>query len=200
MAQPSPIHAHALEDIRYIRDTMSRAGTGPFTAIPGWGGVLMGVTSLAAAAIAGPPDNSVRWTVIWFGEALVAVVIALVGMTIKSRRAGAALWTSSTGAPAFRFALGFVPPLVAGIVLTPVFAMLDSTARLPGCWLLLYGTAAATGGAYSVRVVPLMGLSFMALGTAAFAAPAEWGHLFLAAGFGGLHIVFGFIIARNYGG
>ena len=109
------------------------------------------------------------------------------------------MWTSSTGAPAFRFALGFVPPLVAGIVLTPVFAMLDSTA-LPGCWLLLYGTAAATGGAYSVRVVPLMGLSFMALGTAAFAAPTAWGHLFLAAGFGGLHIVFGFIIARKYGG
>jgi hypothetical protein len=200
VAQPQPIHAHALDNLRYIRDTMSRAGTGAFTAIPGWGGVLMGVTAIAAAFAAGPPDNSERWIGIWFGEAFLAVVIALTGMTLKSRGAGTPLWTSSSGAPAFRFALGYVPPLVAGIVLTPVFAMLDQTAHLPGCWLLLYGTAAATGGAYSVRVVPIMGLSFMALGTAAFAAPAEWGHWFLAAGFGGLHIVFGFIIARKYGG
>jgi len=198
VAQPSPIHAHALDNLRYIRDAMSRAG--PFTAIPGWGGVLMGVTALAAAAVAGPPDNSLRWIAVWFVEAVVAVAIALAGMTIKSRRAGTPLWTSSSGAPAFRFALGFVPPLVAGIVLTPAFAMLDAMTRLPGCWLLLYGTAAATGGAYSVRVVPIMGLTFMALGTAAFAAPASWGHWFMAAGFGGLHIIFGLVIARKYGG
>jgi hypothetical protein len=198
VAQPEPIHAHALDNIRYIRDTMSRAGE--FTAIPGWGGVLMGASALAAAGIAGAPDNSMRWIAIWFAEAVIAVTIALVGMTLKSRRSGTPLWTSSSGAPAFRFALGYVPPLVAGIVLTPVFAMLDLMTRLPGCWLLLYGTAAATGGAYSVRVVPIMGLSFMALGTAAFAAPPEWGHWFMAAGFGGLHIIFGIVIARNYGG
>jgi len=198
VAQPSPLHAHALDNLRYIRDAMSRAG--PFTAIPGWGCVLMGVTALAAAAIAGPPDNSLRWVAVWFVEAVVAVAIALAGMTLKSRRVGTPLWTSSSGGPAFRFALGYVPPLVAGMVLTPVFAMLDATPRLPGCWLLLYGTAAATGGAYSVRVVPIMGLTFMALGTAAFAAPAQWGHWFMAAGFGGLHIIFGLMLARKYGG
>jgi len=195
---PRHLHDHALDNLRYIRDAMSRAGS--FTAVPGWGGVAMGATALAAAAIAGPPDNSLRWIAVWFTEAAVAVAVALGAMTLKSRRACTPLWTSSSGAPAFRFALGYVPPLVAGMVLTPVFAMLDSTARLPGCWLLLYGTAATTGGAYSVRVVPIMGMTFMALGTAAFAAPAEWGHYFMAAGFGGLHIVFGFIIARNYGG
>ena len=198
MAQPSPIHAHALDNLRYIRDAMSRAGA--FTAVPGWGGVLMGVTALGAAAIAGPPDDSMRWIGVWFAEAVLAVAIALTAMTLKSRRAGAPLWTSSSGAPAFRFALGYVPPLVAGMVLTPVFATLDLMPRLPGCWLLLYGTAATTGGAYSVRVVPIMGLTFMALGTAAFAAPASWGHWFMAAGFGGLHIIFGVLIARNYGG
>jgi len=85
-------------------------------------------------------------------------------------------------------------------VLTPVFATLDLMARLPGCWLLLYGTALASGGAFSVRIVPLMGIAFMALGTIAFAAPAPWGHYFLAAGFGGLHIIFGFFIARRHGG
>jgi len=102
--------------------------------------------------------------------------------------------------PARRFPLAYLPPLVAGMILTAVFASLDRAVQLPGCWLLLYGTAVATGGALSVRIVPLMGISFMALGAAAFAAPAAWGHDFLAAGFGGLHVVFGWLIARRYGG
>jgi len=190
-----PIHARAEENLRYIRDAMARAGA--FTAVPGWGGVAMGATALAAAAISGPPDDSLRWILVWFGDAAAAATIALTAMARKARRSGAPL---SPGSPAYRFALAYVPPLVAGIVLTPVFATLDLMARLPGCWLLLYGTAVATGGAFSVRVVPLMGVAFMALGAIAFAAPAAWGHYFLAAGFGGLHIVFGLIIARHYGG
>ena len=190
-----PIHARAEENLRYIRDAMARAGA--FTAVPGWGGVAMGATALAAAAISGPPDSSLRWILVWFGDAAAAATIALAAMARKARRSGAPL---SPGSPAYRFALAYVPPLVAGMVLTPVFARLDLMARLPGCWLLLYGTAVATGGAFSVRVVPLMGVAFMTLGTIAFAAPAAWGHYFLAAGFGGLHIVFGLIIARHYGG
>jgi hypothetical protein len=192
---PEPIHAHAIADLRFIRDAMSRASA--FTAVPGWGGVAMGLTAIAAAVIAGPPDDSRRWLLIWFGEAAVAVAIALTTMTIKARRIGAPL---SSAAPAFRFALAYLPPLVAGMVLTPVFVMLGLTTRLPACWLLLYGTAAVTGGANAVRVVPMMGICFMALGTAAFAAPAAWGPWLMAAGFGGLHIIFGLVIARRYGG
>jgi hypothetical protein len=194
-AQPEPIHAHAMENIRFIRDAMSRATE--FTAVPGWGGVLMGVTAIVTAAISGPPDNSLRWVLIWLADAAAAAAIALVAMAMKARRIGAPL---SSTAPAYRFALAYAPPLVAGIVLTPVFATMGLMARLPGCWLLLYGTAVASGGAFSVRVVPLMGLCFMALGASAFAAPASWGHLLMAAGFGGLHIGFGLVIARKYGG
>jgi hypothetical protein len=193
--QPDPIHAHAAENLRFIRDAMQRAGE--FTAVPGWGGVLMGVSAVAAAVISGPPDGSIRWVTVWFVDAAVAVAIALVTITIKARRSGAPL---SAAAPAYRFALAFVPPLVAGIILTPVFAAMGLMARLPGCWLLLYGTAVATGGAFSVRVVPIMGLCFMALGASAFVAPAAWGHWMMAAGFGGLHIGFGLLIARRYGG
>jgi len=196
MAQrPEPIHAHAMENLQFIRDAMSRATE--FTAVPGWGGVMMGVTALAAAALSGPPDESRRWMMIWLGDAAIAAAIALVTMTIKARRQGTPL---SSAAPAHRFALAFVPPLVAGLVLTPVFATMGLMARLPGCWLLLYGTAVVTGGAFSVRVVPLMGLCFMTLGVMAFAAPAAWGHWLMAAGFGGLHIGFGYLIARRYGG
>ncbi|HZR22301.1 MAG TPA: hypothetical protein VFA59_01860 [Vicinamibacterales bacterium] len=192
---PEPIHSHALENIRFIRDAMSRATE--FTAVPGWGGVAMGVTAIATAIVSGPPDNSLRWVAIWFGDASVAAAIGLTTMTIKARRGGTPL---SSAAPAYRFALAYLPPLVAGMILTPVFATLDLMARLPGCWLLLYGTALASGGAFSIRIVPAMGVAFMIIGTLAFAAPASLGHWFLAAGFGGLHIVFGLIIARRYGG
>jgi hypothetical protein len=193
--QPERLDAHAADTLRFIREAMTRASA--FTAIPGWGGVLMGITATAAAAISGPPDNSLRWVMVWFAEAAVAAAIGLGAMARKARRTGTPL---STAAPAYRFALAYVPPLVAGMVLTPVFATLELMARLPGCWLLLYGTALASGGAFSVRIVPLMGVCFMALGTIAFAAPASSGHYFMAAGFGGFHIVFGIIIARNYGG
>jgi len=196
MAGPvRPIHAHAAEDLRFIREAMARATE--FTALPGWGGVLMGISALVTAVVSGPPDGSRRWMLIWLADAVVAASIALIAMTIKARRSGTPL---STAAPAFRFALAYIPPFVAGMVLTPVFATMGLMARLPGCWLLLYGTAVATGGALSVRIVPVMGLCFMVLGAAAFAVPAAWGHWLMGAGFGGLHIVFGLVIARRYGG
>ena len=190
-----PIHAHAMDNLRFIREAMSRAGA--FTAVPGRGGIAMGVTATVAALVSGPPDRSPRWLAVWLVEAVVAMTIALVAIARKAKRSGTPL---SRTAPAQRFALAFVPPIAAGVVLTAVFATTDLVVRLPGCWLLLYGTGVATGGAFSVRVVPVMGLCFMALGVAAFAAPAAYGHWLMAAGFGGLHIVFGWIIARNYGG
>ena len=192
--RPPALHAHAMENLRFIRETMERAGS--FTAVPGVGGVLMGATALATAPLAGPPRDSGRWLAIWLADAAIAAAIALVTMSRKARRSGAPLFAG----PARRFAFAYLPPLVAGIVLTGAFAASGTIARLPGYWLLLYGTALTTGGAFSVRIVPLMGLCFMVLGTVALAAPAAWGHYFMAAGFGGLQIGFGLVIARKYGG
>jgi hypothetical protein len=172
------------------------AQAGRFSAIPGWGGVVMGVTALAAPAAAGSPADARRWLGGWGIEAAIAVVIAVVAIARKARRSSAPLLAS----PTRRWAQIMLPPLAAGAVLTAVFAQYGLTARLPGCWLLLYGTSAASGGSMTVRIVPVMGVLFMTLGAAAFIAPAGWGNLFMAAGFGGLHIIFGAIIARNHGG
>ena len=190
---PPALHAHAMDNLRFIRQTMERAG--PFTAVPGWGGVAIGVVGLVAAAVADVPGGA-AWMWTWLGAAAVAAGVGIVTMLRKARASNLPV----TGTPFRRFALAYVPPIAAGAALTPVFAANGIAARLPGCWLLLYGTALATGGALSVRVVPLMGLAFMVLGVAAFAAPVSWGNAFMAAGFGGLHIGFGLIIARKYGG
>jgi len=100
--------------------------------------------------------------------------------------------------------LGLLPPLFAGALLTAVLLVSGMVALLPGVlpgvWLLLYGTGVVTGGAFSVRTVPVMGLGFMALGAVALLAPPSWGDALLAAGFGGLHLLFGAVIAWRHGG
>ena len=197
MLRPQTLSDHATENLRFIRATMEQAGS--FTAVPGWGGVAMGITALGAAAIAQAQPTPQRWLAVWLAEAALAATIACVTIVRKSRRSGRPL-SMTPGAPARRFALAYAPALAAGVVLTAVFARDGLDARLPGCWLLLYGTAATAGGTFSVRIVPVMGLCFMALGAAAFALPAAWGGAMMAAGFGGLHILFGFLIARRYGG
>jgi hypothetical protein len=192
--KPPTLQGYALDNLQFIRDAMSRAGR--FTAIPGWGGVAMGVSALGTAAAASRAEGALQWTLWWLGDAVLASAIAMVAMSRKAQR----LQLSLLAAPAKRFALAYIPPLLAGAVLTAVFVQNGLTVRLPGCWLLLYGVAITAGGTLSVRVVPFMGVLFMTLGAAAFAAPPGWGDVFMAAGFGGLHIIFGLIIARNYGG
>jgi len=189
-----PLDAHAAENLRYIRGAMERAAS--FTAVPGWGGVAMGATALAAAAVSRQTATPQRWLAVWLVEAGIAVAIGVTAMARKARRTGSVL---SSG-PARRFLLTLTPPLGAGAVLTLVGEREGLVALLPGVWLLLYGTAVVTGGAMSVRPVLAMGALCMLLGCAALASPASWGTAYLAAGFGGLHVVFGLVIARRHGG
>lgn len=192
--EPVELHAHAMDNLRYIRRTLERAGE--FTAVPGIGGMLMGSTALAAAWMAGPQTAAVRWLVIWIAEAAVALAIGILGAALKSRRVRIPLLSG----PGRKFVEGFAPAMVAGALLTVVLFQAGMSRFLPGIWLLLYGTGVVSGGSASVRVVPLMGACFMAAGAAALLLPAASGDVLLAAGFGGLHIVFGTVIAVKYGG
>jgi hypothetical protein len=194
MPDPAPMHEHALSNLRYIRETMERASA--FTSIPGWGGVLIGVTAVVAAALAQPYAGTRRWLLTWLAEAVVAAVIASVTMFAKAQRAG----VSFRGTPARRFFSSYFAPIVAGAALTYVLGHAGLYGPLPAVWLLLYGASFVTSGAFSVPIVPVMGLCTMLLGIlACFVAPPA-ANLLLGAGFGGLHMVFGFMIARRYGG
>jgi hypothetical protein len=167
-----------------------------FTAVPGWGGLGMGATGLLATAVGATRPTPEAWLATWLTAAAVAIGIGAWSMYRKAQRAGLPL-VSGSGR---KFLLGFFPPALAGAILTVALYRAGATALLPGAWLLLYGVAVAAAGAFSVKVVPLMGACFMILGTAAFLAPASWGDVFLGIGFGGLHIVFGFHIGRKHGG
>jgi hypothetical protein len=188
------LHIRAMDNLSFIRRTMERATA--FTAVPGWGGVGMGVLALAASALAPRSSGSREWLATWVTTAVAALSLGGWTMAAKARRAGTTVFSYSGR----RFVLSYVPPLLVGALLTAVLVRAGLDRALPGTWLLLYGTGVVTGGAFSVRVVPLMGLCFMALGALAILGPAGWGNPLMAAGFGGLHIAFGLIIARRYGG
>ena len=173
---------------------MERAGA--FTAVPGAGMIAIGVTALVAAAVAGQTENGPGWLALWVAEGLVAALISVVSIVRKSRRLGLPL----ASGPVRKFALAFLPPFVAGAVLTWALASHGLGSFLPGLWLLLYGTAVPAAGALSVRIVPVMGMTFMATGVAALIAAPAHGDALMAAGFGGIHVAFGVVIARRYGG
>lgn len=181
-------------DLRFIRRTMERSGS--FTAVPGWGGVAIGAMALPAALLASRQPTPGRWLVVWLATAALAALVVAGTLTLKARRACVPLGTG----PGRKFLLSFLPPVAAAVALTAALFPHDAPALLPGLWLLSYGAAVAAAGTFSVRVVPFMGIGFMVLGALALATPAAWADAWMAAGFGGLHIGFGFLIARQHGG
>jgi hypothetical protein len=156
----------------------------------------MGVSALGASALAAAQPSAGRWLLVWTIEALLALALALVTMVRKARAVRVSLFSR----PGRRFAFSFAPAMVAAALLTMVFYRYGLIPVLPGMWLLLYGTAVTNGGAFSVRIVPVMGICFMFAGIGAVLCPASWANWFMVADFGGLHIVFGSIIAWRYGG
>jgi hypothetical protein len=192
--QPVPIHQHALDNLRYIRETMERAGA--FTAVPGWGMVAMGCIAVAAAVIAPLQESRRMWTACWLAAAFVAMMAGVAAMYRKARLARTPLFCGAGR----KFALSFLPAIMVGCVLTLALADDGRWNLVPAMWLLLYGAGVMSGGTYSIPLIPSMGACFAGLGTLALVAPPAWSDVLLAAGFGGLHIGFGIVIARRYGG
>jgi hypothetical protein len=192
--QPPALHERAMDNLRFIRETMERASA--FTAVSGWAQVAIGMTAIMAALVAARQTHMRAWLAVWFTEALLSLVISGWAMSRKART----LETPLLSAPSRKVVFSLAPPLFAGALLTVPLYRAHLFDTIPGMWLLLYGTGIVTGGAFSVRIVPVMGLCFMLLGVLALFCPAAWANYLMAAGFGGLHILFGFIIARRHGG
>jgi hypothetical protein len=192
--EPVALGDRAMEDLRFIRQTME--GGAAFTAVPGWGGVGMGLTALVAAVLASRQPTADGWLLVWILEALLAMAIGAVAIHRKARRADLPV-LSGAGR---KFALSFLPPALAGVVLTVALWQAGADSLLPGAWLLLYGAAVVTAGTFSVKIIPVMGICFMVVGAFALLAMPAAGDLSMAVGFGGLQIVFGVTIARRHGG
>lgn len=187
------MHEHAARNLRFIRDTMERAAA--FTAVPGYGGAIMGLSAVLFGSIASTQPTDALWLRVWIAEAAIGVAIGVVSIIIKIRGSAVALLSG----PAKKFALAFAPPVLAAAALTFALTLDGAYDALPGLWLVLYGAAVIAGGSASIRLVPIMGVCFFTLGTVALAMP-QWGNHLLILGFGGVHVVFGILIGRRYGG
>ena len=192
--EPSSLHGRAMDNLAFIRNTMEAAGS--FTAVSGWGMVAVGVLAIVVAVVASMQKTETSSLNVWLAAAVLSPMIAMWAMVKKSRTAKMPLLSG----PGRKFLLSFSPPMVVGALLTFVLYRAGLVEAIPGVWLLLYGTGVVAGGAFSVRIVPVMGLCFMVAGVIALFAPAGWSHAILGAAFGGLHIAFGIPIARSYGG
>ncbi|MDQ3665407.1 MAG: hypothetical protein M3410_02200 [Acidobacteriota bacterium] len=192
--RPPALHERAMDNLRYIRETMERASA--FTGISGWGQVAIGVTAFISTFLSARQSSFQGWLAVWIAEVVVALLIAGWSMDRKARAAQMPLLSG----PGRKVAFSLSPPIFVGGLLTVVLYQAGLTNAIPGVWLLLYGTGVVTGGMFSVRIIPIMGLCFMALGAFTLFSPPAFANWSLAAGFGGLHIVFGVIIARRYGG
>src|SRR3954463_928250 len=82
---PPEMQERAMDNLRFIRQTMERAGT--FTAVSGWGEVVIGCTAIVAALIAARLPLT-GWVTIWLLEAVLAAGIAAMFMAVKARAAG----------------------------------------------------------------------------------------------------------------
>lgn len=194
MGRLHSIETHAIDNLRFIRETMERSNA--FTAVPGRAGVLMGLTAIVAAWAAARQSSRELWLATWMAEGMIAVAIGAWGVLDKAQRTGASL----TSTPARKFALGFAPPIVVGAVLTAALWRMGLERLLPGIWIMLYGAAIMTGGSFSVRPVPAMGSVLVLLGAVTMFVPAAWADAMLGLAFGVVQIVFGIWLARRFGG
>jgi hypothetical protein len=183
-----------MDNLAFIRDTMEAAGS--FTAVSGWGMVAVGIIAVIAATIASAQNSVIQSIYVWIAAAVLAPCVMMWAIVRKARRAHVPLLTG----PGRKFLLSFSPPMAVGALLTIVLYRAGLVNAIPGTWLLLYGTAVVAGGAFSVRIVPVMGICFMIAGTMALFTPANTNDWIMAAAFGGLHIAFGIPIARRHGG
>ena len=195
MPQTQSLNARAEADIAFVRDVLTRSQQ--FSAVPGLGGVLMGASALVAAGVATVQPTRDRWLAVWLVDAVVALAIGAFTLVRKARRSGLPLSAS----PARRFALGLMPPIFVGGLLTFGARQANAWDLIAPIWLCCYGVGVLGAGAVStVPVVLALGVTFVALGALALATPSAWATAWLAVGFGAAHLLGGVVVMRRHGG
>ena len=184
------IDSHAAATLRYIRASMDAAAS---VAVPGSAGIAMGSIGLLAMVTASAPGLREYWLGVWLAAAVVGGGVGFALMTRPASLRGLAL----SGTPLRKFALGLFPALFCGAVMTAVHWSNGNLHAIPGTWLLLYGCALVSASVAATRMIAAMGAAFVALSLIALLAPDSLQMLLLGSGFGGLHMLFGFLIGRK---
>lgn len=158
--------------------------------------MVVGFGAILAGTLASRTPSELLRCRIWLADAVVSVVAGVLFGLAKAR----ASQQSLRSGPIRKFTLSFAPVIAAGALLTAALFRANVLELLSGTWLCLYGGAVAAAGTSSVLPVPVMGIAFLGLGALGLLGPPAWGNGLMIAGFGGLQLICGGIIARKYGG
>ena len=187
------LQQRAEHDLRFIRSAMARAEG--MSSVSGLGGIWMGAIALGAAALAAPRPALSEQLLIWIGAAGVATPVGAIACWRKGRRGEVFIhWD-----PVRRFLLCLVPAVGVATVLT-LRLWHSEPALIPSIWLMLYGCGVLAAGTYAVPAVVALGGAFILLGASSLLLEPRFSNIVLAAGFGGLHIGFGYWVYKRHGG
>ena len=162
-------------------------------AVPGSAGVVMGLMGLGRRNAASMATLRAHALLVWLAVAAVAALG-------RRRRHGAPVLPAGLAVGAHRCAsccYACCRDCSPAPSSPPCTGRQATCTPYPGTWLLLYGCALICASAPTARIVAVLGALFVLLGMATLLLPDHWHNLALAAGFGGLHLIFGVLIARE---
>ena len=125
--EPPALHARAMDNLAFIRDTMEAAGS--FTAVSGWGMVAVGCLAVIASLLAIIEPDVTKSLIIWLAAAVLAPAVMLWAIVRKAELAKMPLLSG----PGRKFLLSFSPPMIVGALLTIFLYRVGFTAAIPGC-------------------------------------------------------------------
>jgi len=186
----------ALAEVRAAADRSTRYSR--FSALAGF---LTGGAALAGSGLCGmfpefigaQPKHGLQFVAVWGAVLLCAAVVQSWMTVMKAGQRGEAVFT-----PIARTATAsLLGPGIAGIAGSGIFIATGQWMLLPGLWLLLYGCGLWSVSFFAPLFLRVLGAGFIVLGLCAWYF-TESAALWLGTGFGGLHLVFGFVVLARY--
>lgn len=126
----------------------------------------------------------------WAGSVLASILLYYVIALRDARRLGVSL--ESRPSQLARRAMG--PALFASAVITVKLLLDGHLGYLPGVWILGYGVALVNAGLFSTVAPRVLGLLFIAVGTAAILCLQRYDLALTGLSFGAFHMGFGWYV------
>lgn len=190
----------ALLRLEEIRRHMAKAGE--YRHLSGAAAIGNGVLVLAACAVSrwllgvsfSHGDDPVRLAAAWGPVAALGLAVDVWFTVALARGRGESAWS-----PAARQLVGgLLPGLLAGAILTAFLFDLRHVEALPGAWMVCYGAALMGASLFAPWEVRWAGLSFLAAGALSLLLFRARALEAMAAGFGGIHLLFGLYVLARY--
>ncbi len=197
-------HEEQLKAIQEMRNLMDQASR--FKSISGLAGILAGILSFSSVALAHgltgiSPLEAHALDRIWQSENQYTIAMIFLGLFIlcisigiylskrNARQAGKIAWANA----AKRLTWSLAIPVLAGGIFALLLIRMGLVELAAPVTLLFYGMGLLSSSKYTLDAVRTVGLLFMLLGLIATIF-LEYGLLIWTAGFGLVHVAYGFII------